>query len=278
MENMIKSTALIATRMILRQLASVLLKCGVTWKDFSNLSKSVFVEVASKEFGIKGRDTNISRVSILTGISRKEIKRLKENSQESNENLVSKPTDATRLLAAWYLDPDFVDADGVPKILSLEGESHSFNLLHERYGGDIPVQAMLKELVNTKSVEINKDSKNTSVKVLRRYFIPKSLDSEMLLHFGRALHDHAATINKNINQEKKSDPLFERVASVNYIDKKHLKEFNSYLNVKGQAFLEDIDAWLIARSSPTEQPSTKTIRLGAGIYALHSLSIEENDL
>ena len=51
------------------------MKCGMTWKEFSAISKSVFVETATDEYGIRGRPTNISRVSVLTGISRKEIKR-----------------------------------------------------------------------------------------------------------------------------------------------------------------------------------------------------------
>ena len=63
---------------VLRPLASMLLKCGMTWKEFSDVSKSVFVEVASGEYGIDGRPTNVSRVSILTGISRKEIKRQRD--------------------------------------------------------------------------------------------------------------------------------------------------------------------------------------------------------
>jgi hypothetical protein len=74
----IKSTLRLACGALLRPIASVVLKCGMTWREFSELSKSVFVSVATDEFGIRGRPTNISRVSILTGISRKEVKRQSE--------------------------------------------------------------------------------------------------------------------------------------------------------------------------------------------------------
>ena len=73
MSNDTKSLLQSVCRQILRPLASMLLKCGMTWKEFSDISKSVFVEAATEEFGIDGRPTNVSRVSILTGISRKEV-------------------------------------------------------------------------------------------------------------------------------------------------------------------------------------------------------------
>ena len=65
----IKTTLQSACRALLQPIALVALRCGMTWKEFSDLSKSVFVSVATDEFGLRGRPTNISRVSILTGIS-----------------------------------------------------------------------------------------------------------------------------------------------------------------------------------------------------------------
>jgi hypothetical protein len=64
-------------RVLLRPIASLLLKCGMTWREFAEVSKSVFVAVASQDFGLNGRPTNVSRVSILTGVSRKEIARVR---------------------------------------------------------------------------------------------------------------------------------------------------------------------------------------------------------
>ena len=62
----------------MRPIASLLMRCGMTWKEFAELCKTVFVEVASEEYGIRGRKTNVSRTAILTGMSRKEVKRLRD--------------------------------------------------------------------------------------------------------------------------------------------------------------------------------------------------------
>ena len=265
MEHNIKTTALTAIRLILQPVVSVMLKCGITWKEFSELSKSVFVAVASDEFGIKGRKTNVSRVSILTGINRKEIKRLREINESEQQVISSKTTDATRVLRAWHNDADFLDADGIPKKLQIDGSKNSFAALHKIYGGDVSQQAMLKELIKTGSVISEKDNNRKILKVQRNYFLPLSMDTEMLLQFGLNLRDHAASLNVNVSNDGTVPRRFEGVASMQKVDKKHLKEFKEFIDCRGQDFLEEVDTWLAERCST----SAKTIRLGVGAYAIH---------
>ncbi len=106
---------ILACRLLLRPIASLLLKCGLTWREFSAISKSVFVDVASREYGIKGRPTNISRISILTGINRREVRRQRQSlASDSDSELPNKTTDATRLLSGWHQDAEIVDKDGQP--------------------------------------------------------------------------------------------------------------------------------------------------------------------
>ena len=133
-------------RVLLRPIASLLLKCGMTWREFAEVSKSVFVAVASQDFGLNGRPTNVSRVSILTGVSRKEIARVRTLLEQEADPLPNKTTDATRVLSGWHQDPDFLTADGKPCILPAEGDGASFATLWQRYGGDVPVTSMRKEL------------------------------------------------------------------------------------------------------------------------------------
>ena len=101
-----------ACRALLRPIASLMLKCGLTWREFSELSRSVFVEVAGTEYGIRGRPTNLSRVAILTGLNRKEVRRQRDLLDQPAEPLPSKTSDATRVLSGWFQDPDFLAGGG----------------------------------------------------------------------------------------------------------------------------------------------------------------------
>ena len=55
----------------LKPLTHVLLSCGITWKEFAELSKMTYVEVATRNFGKRGRPTNVSRTAVLTGLGRR---------------------------------------------------------------------------------------------------------------------------------------------------------------------------------------------------------------
>ena len=79
-----KDTALSACRQLMEPIIGILLRNGVTHKDLALICKQLYVQVATDEFGIRGRDTNLSRVAMLTGIDRKEVARIKE-AMHSNE-------------------------------------------------------------------------------------------------------------------------------------------------------------------------------------------------
>ncbi len=65
---------LLATRRWLRPLVHVLIRCGITWREFAEVARTAYVEVASTRFGKHGRPTNVSRTAMLTGLSRREVR------------------------------------------------------------------------------------------------------------------------------------------------------------------------------------------------------------
>lgn len=62
---------------VLVPVARFLLRCGVSFREFEELARTAFVDVARDEYGIRGRPANISRISVVTGISRKEASRIR---------------------------------------------------------------------------------------------------------------------------------------------------------------------------------------------------------
>jgi hypothetical protein len=54
-----------------------LLGLQVTYPQLAGLLKEVFVEVGNRDFQIQGKRQTDSRVSLLTGIHRKDVKRLR---------------------------------------------------------------------------------------------------------------------------------------------------------------------------------------------------------
>ncbi len=264
MDTDIKNTLRSSCRALLRPVASVVLKCGMTWREFSELSKSVFVAVASEEFGIRGRPTNVSRVSILTGISRKEVKRQRELLAAPASPASPKTTDATRLLSGWHQDPDYVSNDGTPLALAPKGPAPSFESLFASYGGDTPEQTLLRELLKAGSVE--KDNEDRYI-AKRRYHMPVEMDAGSIRFFGTNLFDHASTLSNNVTGDADRRRL-EGFAVDDRIHPDAVQEFRAYLDQRGQQFLEEVDDWLSRHRLDPNESETTPVRLGLGVYAI----------
>ncbi len=262
-----------ACKALLRPLAGFLLKCGMTWKEFADISKSVFVDVAGREYGIKGRKTNVSRVSILTGISRKEVKRQRELLEAEQSPLPGKTTDATRLLSGWYQDPDFLDAAGQPLDLPLEGDGISFELLWKRYGGDVPVSAMLKEL---ERVGVVRKTAGGQLEVVSRYYMPVQFDTQWLLNAGSVFEDLGENINHNLVASDDNPSRFLGRATNHSIDERHWPAFREFLEAEGESFLERVDDWLTEHEAGGDTSDDKgRLRLGAGLFMIRGGSQDD---
>ena len=253
-----------ACRHALKPIVRFLLRNGMTFREFSDVSRSVFVEVASTDYGIGGRPTNASRVSILTGLTRREVKRqrdlltMAEHRVEGSENL------ATRILSGWYHDPDFTDANGKPLELPIDGPVPSFNSLLDRYSGDVPPTAMLKEMKIVGAVSENADG---NLRVLSRTYIPAELDNASIRQWSVALHDLGHTINHNTNTKDGHAPRLERMAINPLVQADVAEAFRELVATRGQEFLEQMDNWLSANEPEnSNHGSDNGKRLGVGIY------------
>jgi hypothetical protein len=262
--DLVKSTLHNACQALLRPIASVLMRSGMTWKEFSDLSKTVFVAVATEEFGIRGRPTNVSRTSILTGISRKEVKRQRALMAEAAPAASTKTTDATRLLAGWHQDPVYADGQGVPLPLPKSGPAPSFASLFETYGGDTPEQTLIKELTNAGSVTLRSDE---LLVANRRYHMPAYMDVDGLRLFGTNLFDHAQTLSNNLAANGAPKRL-EGFAVDDRVRPDAVDEFLQFVDAQGQQFLEQVDDWLNQHRIDSSDSTTSPVRLGLGVYAI----------
>ena len=131
---------------LLRPLVRILLRNGIAYGAFSEVVKQAYLTVAYEEFGIAGRKQSDSRVSILTGLTRKEVRRIKECPAPQGEEGARQYHRAARIISGWTQDSRFCDAAGQPLHLPLEsaeGGGASFDGLVKAFSGDMPTRAVL---------------------------------------------------------------------------------------------------------------------------------------
>ena len=268
-----KGSALAALRLLIRPVARFLLRAGVTWQELASVVKAAYVEVATEDFGIRGRPTNISRVAILTGLTRKEVRRLRNLLEEADPKIFSRMNSATRVLSGWHQDEEFLDADGSPLPLPATGGNGSFASLCSKYSGGVATATMLKELKHVGAVAEDKDGKVT---VKMRTYMPTMQDPARMLSSGSVLEDMGYTVAYNLRRDENDPGRFERRATNTRMPVKALPEFRAFIEQEGQAFLERVDAWLTEHEAKDGDES-KTIRLGMGAYWIEGRKREEKE-
>lgn len=270
MANPSEQPILRACRRWLRPVARWLLGAGVTWKEFADLSREVFVDTATEEFGLRGRPTNVSRVALLTGLARRDVRRIRAESEARAVDDIEEPLNhATRVLSGWHLDADYLEQDGRPRVLPANGPAPSFESLLRRYAGDIPTTALVKELVRSGSIE---KLPGGQYRVLRRYYMPRPLDGRAVERSGSVLADLAATLEHNLSRGAREPSRFEGRAQNRHIDPRHLPAFRAFVEREAQGFLERVDDWLSTHEIQASDGAPAQ-RLGVGVYAIH----ESND-
>jgi Family of unknown function (DUF6502) len=258
---------------LLRPLARILLRNGVSFSTFSDLAKWVYVDVAAKEFGLEGRKQSTSRVSVITGLSRREVMRVRKLQQPDVTAGTERHNRAARVIAAWRRECDFLDANGKPAALLMEGSGATFCQLVKRFSGNVPPRAVLDELINVGAVECLEDGR---VCLLTRAYIPKNLDAHKLNILGTDVHHLISTINHNLDPAP-AFPLFQRKVAYDNLPDDVLPQFRKLFAKKAQSLLESADQWLARRdrdSNPKASGAGRN-RAGFGIFFFEDSNLDE---
>ena len=266
---------LAAYRKLLRPLVRILIRHGISFGEFSELLKNVFVEVGGRDFGIPERKVSQSRVAIITGLTRKEVAKQEAILAAGGAlNIQSNLNRVTRVLVGWHSDPDFTGPYGLPLELPFEAEGASnFANLVRKHSGDMAPRAMLDELIRVGAVERQASG---SFKVLMRSYIPESFHAEALERFGEVVRDFVNTYEYNMGTRPGSG-RFERIVYHNDgLRPELMPAFEALIRTKGMALLVELDNWMTAQDSPTQAkgPDSRRVKTGVGIY--HFVSSDDD--
>ncbi|MBX2807442.1 MAG: hypothetical protein KTR20_02335 [Cellvibrionaceae bacterium] len=275
-----------AFRKMLGAVIRLALRNGLSYPQFAALSKSLYVAIAAKDYGLQGRRTNDSRIALITGLDRREIKRIRQVLDEKIFSSERAPDKMARILTHWHESSDYTGDDGLPRELDLDGEAPSFSALIQAHGGDIAAVTVLREFKRSQVVDETPEGR---LRVNKRHYIPnyhadanKSpafVDPDAIEHGSSMLADHINTIFHNLYREDKRAPeKFELRASNATVKKSQVPAFYHYINTCGLQFLVEVDQWLTAHQVPSDSIEA-TERLGVGLYLIEGAdsAIGDND-
>lgn len=260
-----------ALSLMLKPLVRLLIAQGVTHAEFSETAKEVYVETALRHFESEGK-VNKSRIAILTGLTRKEVKNVIDRTLTTGyqEKTYSRPE---RVLTGWYSDPRFQGPYGIPLELPYESgdDEPSFVELVRQYSGDMAPRQMLNQLLEAGSV-VEDDRR---YKAVRRIFKHSTLSPSLITRLGEVGYRVFSTAAKNIDKQMEGSGYFDRmVFADDGCTDKMIDAFDEFIKPRGQEFLEEIDVWFSSRKKENEPGE---LRKDTGVYMVHYVE-DEGDL
>jgi uncharacterized protein DUF6502 len=249
-----------ACHSFLLPVARLLLRSGVSFNEFAEIARVAFVEIASSDYGIRGRQTNVSRVSAMTGITRKEVRRLRQVADHYPGSPRVELSPLSDVLHRWFTNPNYLAKDGRPKKLRYSGGSPSFSTLVKECAGDLPVGAIRVELIRCGAVSVDK-SKHLVAK--RRHVVPEVLDDRVVTSIVFSLRALASTVAFNCGDPPKELGRIERFVESNPLKRKDVDEIRGLLRKRITRFTEDIDNYF-SEVDPSTDRADK--RVGVGVY------------
>ena len=224
---------------MLRPVVRLVLKRGLAYGRFTELLKRAYVDAAVEDFTVPGRKLSISRVAVLTGLTRKEASRLMQTEADASTEITRRQVNrAARVVSAWVTEAAYQDEEGRPAVLPFEAESGaSFTALVSAHGGDVGPRAVLDELLRVGAVDRADDDR---LRLLERAYVPATDEAAKLDILGTDVGDLVAAIDHNLDPERGA-PFFQRKVAYDHLPAEYLPALRALLAERGQALLEELN-------------------------------------
>ena len=249
--------------LMLKPLIKVLLSNGVSFNEFGEWSREAFIDVADKEFAIDGKKQTSTRISVITGIFRKDVARVRKQIQKPVKDDKTSNR-VTRVISAWRREERFFDhQNNEAKVLDLELGPFSFAALVKEYGGDVSRQAILSELLRLKVVVLDEAGR---VQLNTNAYVPSEDLNEQFKLMGQASADILNTIAHNLSSNEES--RLQLSVAYRGLSQASVDKFKKISEQKSIELLNKMDKWLadICVSEPRKADSFESYRTGLGIY------------
>ena len=256
-----------ALKRVFRPFVKLMLANSISYTFAIDLLKTLFVEVADQEFTIDQKRQTDSRISLMSGVHRKDVKRLRELQPDVEDVMPGNVSLGSQLIALWNADPKYLNEEGVPKPLPRFATSQvteSFESLVRSISTDIHPRAVLDEWLRLGVAKLDADN---FVYLTTDLFIPQEGFEEKVFYLAHNLHDHAQAAIFNVLGKQPN--FLERCVHYNGLTHLNIEEISQTVNKHGMKLLREVNktADLLDK---TNQQTTRlpkpNMRMTMGIY------------
>jgi len=258
------SPALVAAlRRILSPLVRLLIAYRIPFPYLAGLLKGLYVEVADREFPVAGKAQTDSRIRLLTGVHRKDVKRLRGERPEA----VPEPPElslSAQLIARWIGLADTLDEAGrarpLPR-LAKNADGPSFEGLVASVSQDIRPRAVLDDWLAQGIAHLDEADR---VVLNVEAFIPEKDLDEKSFYLGRNVHDHLAAAVANLLGP--APPYLERSVYYARLSPESARELDALARAEAMRALKAVNRRALDLKTQDAGRADATRRIAFGAY------------
>ena len=249
---------------LLRPLVRLLIARGVTFPMLQRLLKEVYVASAAADFSIDGAPPTDSRISLLTGVHRRDVRTLR-NAPDTFRTTRKATTLLATVIGRWLADPIYRMSDGTLMPLARQSQTDaSFETLVRSVNRDLRPRTVLDELIRQKLVTEQEDGmlvldENATIG-------PADHDAK-LVFFAENIGDHLRAAAANL--ETDPAPFFERAVFYNRLSEDSIALLDGKAREKAQKLLLDLNALAAERQKSDVKGGIGTGSFRLGIFMMH---------
>jgi len=251
-----------AVIMLCRPLVRLMIEKGMTFPQFRDLIKELYVDVADKQFSLDDKKPSDSRIFVVTGVHRKDIKRLRQNTQQEKPVITSSASLSGEIIARWSGLPEYLDEKGRPRVLSKNTKSNQpgFEQLVSRVSKDVRPKVILEEWLRLNIVRLKDDD----IILNKSAFVTNKEFKEMAYYLGHHIHDHMASCVNNILNEQ--TPMLERSVYYASLSENSVEKLRSIADKKGNELLQLLNKQAIKFHQADKDKNDANYRMRLGVY------------
>jgi hypothetical protein len=240
-----------------------MLSHGIRFQTFCDLVKSTYIQVAEEEFRLDNKEQTDSRISLLTGVHRRDVKRLR-NESLAVSSLSLQASMSAQLLAMWSGRPEYVDSQGLPlplPRLASKGGERSFEALVQSISKDFRARVVLDEWLRQGIATLDEQD---NVHLAADAFVSPQGFEEKAFYFGQNIHDHLAATVHNLSGI--APPYLERCVYYDKLTAESVREYERVAKSVGMRALHTVNRHATELQKRDEGKIDAIYRTNFGVY------------
>jgi hypothetical protein len=242
---------------------------GLQHAQVAELLKAVLVQESVARYGVSDREVSDTRVALLTGLHRKDVKRLRAapKTDRKAKQVISVPA---AVIARWISEPRFLNIDQSPRSLAKSPKSGTlgepdFPTLVSEVSSDVSARAVLDELLRLGAVEIRPLGQ---VALVDQAFVPQGSPVEQLAFLGASVGDHLSAAVHNVNPKRSVAAMLDQSAFSQDLSSEQVAALHKHARQLWASVLQKFlsAATLAEQRSKTTKDQAYRVRFGVYFY------------